>query len=122
MVKLKMAELKPGMVLSQDVKDLNGRILLSSGNRLSEKHIKIFKTWGVTEVAIEGADEPVKGGEKPLSGNVDEKAIEKIRQEMNSLFRHTDIRHPAIRELFNLCVTRKLADQVAGKSRTGDPA
>ncbi|MBI5427091.1 MAG: hypothetical protein HZA02_02295 [Nitrospinae bacterium] len=122
MVKLKIAQLKPGMVLAQDVKDLNGRVLLSSGNRLSEKHVKIFKTWGITEVAIERADESMKSGEKPLSGNVDEKAIEKMRQEMNSLFRHTDIKHPAIRELFNLCVTRKLASQAARENGTGAPA
>ncbi len=122
MIKLKIAELKPGMVLAQDAKDLNGRVLLSSGNRLSEKHIKVFKAWGVTEVAVEGADEPVESRGKPLSGNVDEKTIVKIRQEMNSLFRHTDIRHPAIRELFNLCVTRKLAGRVVRENGAGGSA
>lgn len=110
MVSLKLDELKEGMVLARDVKDRNGRVLLSSGQKIAEKHLKIFKAWGVTDVAVEGLREK-KREEVVLSGNVDPQEVEKIKREMSALFRHADIRHPAIRELFNLCVARKLKPQ-----------
>jgi putative nucleotidyltransferase with HDIG domain len=48
-------DLKQGMVLSEDVRDINTRLLLSKGQKIVPKHIRILKIWGVTEVNIVGA-------------------------------------------------------------------
>jgi HD-like signal output (HDOD) protein len=46
--------LEQGMVLSEDVRDINTRLLLSKGQKIVPKHIRILKIWGVTEVKIVG--------------------------------------------------------------------
>jgi putative nucleotidyltransferase with HDIG domain len=63
-------DLKQGMVLSEDVRDINTRLLLSKGQKIVPKHIRILKIWGVTEVNIVGAqvdqtvDMPARDPEK----------------------------------------------------------
>ena len=41
------------MILAEDVRDMNGRRLLTAGTDLNQKGLQILKTWGITEVAIE---------------------------------------------------------------------
>ncbi|MFQ5443371.1 MAG: hypothetical protein ACE5EK_02020, partial [Nitrospinales bacterium] len=53
----KLKSVKAVMVVEIDVKDLTGRVLLTSGNAILEKHIKIFKSWGITEVFIKGTQD-----------------------------------------------------------------
>ena len=86
---------------------------MSVGLKLNEKHLKILKAWGVTDVAVEEAVSKQEG--VSLFENIDPAAVEKIEREMKGMFRHADLRHPAVRELFNLCVARKLKAQEQGK-------
>lgn len=46
-------DLRPGMVLEQDVVLASGRRLLAKGAAIEEKHLRIFKAWGVTEAFVE---------------------------------------------------------------------
>ena len=49
--------LEQGMVLSEDVRDINTRLLLSKGQKIDPKHIRILKIWGVAEVNVVGAQQ-----------------------------------------------------------------
>ena len=49
--------LEQGMILSEDVRDINTRLLLSKGQKIVPKHIRILKIWGVSEVSVVGAVE-----------------------------------------------------------------
>ncbi|HEC20225.1 MAG TPA: HDOD domain-containing protein, partial [Gammaproteobacteria bacterium] len=51
---LNLQDLKPGMVLAADAKHHSGRVLLAAGTELTEKHLKVFHTWGLTEADIDG--------------------------------------------------------------------
>ena len=114
MVNVKLGKLEVGMVLSQNVKDRNGRVILTVGQKIAEKHLRILKAWGVTDVAVES---PVNEDKVIASlGSFDAGAVEKVESEMKRLFRQADLRHPAVRELFNLCVARKLKAQEQGES------
>ena len=109
MVNIKLGKLEAGMVLSQNVKDRSGRVLVTAGQKITEKHLAIFKDWGVTDVAIEspeGKTETIAS-----AGNFDPATVEKVERIMKDMFRHADLRHPAVRELFNLCVARNLKAQ-----------
>ncbi|MEJ2657650.1 MAG: hypothetical protein P8012_10715 [Desulfobacterales bacterium] len=44
--------LEVGMVLSEDVKDISSRLLLTKGQKIQSNHIRIFKIWGITEVSV----------------------------------------------------------------------
>ncbi len=54
MIKLNTEELKPGMILAQPVYNGHGVLLLESGARITKKNIRIFKSWGVPQVAVKG--------------------------------------------------------------------
>jgi len=93
-------KLKPGMVLDEEVKDINGRLLLKKDKKIQPDHIRIFKIWGITEVNIQGnngsKDEPIDPADPEL--------VEKIKKSTLDHFRHTDLEHPAVKEIFRISV------------------
>ena len=93
-------KLKPGKILAEEVRDINGRLLLARGNEIADNHIRIFKIWGVYEVAVEGPD---KGGDK-FDPDLNPEIFEQVHTTVLSLFRHTDLEHPIIKNIFNLAV------------------
>lgn len=106
-VSLRLEKLMFGMVLAQNVKDRNGRVLLTAGQAINENNLKMLKAWGITDVFVNIQ------GEKPEAVPPPQKEapvkVGKAEQEMRDLFRNADMRHPAVRELFNLCLARKMA-------------
>ncbi len=93
-------DLKEDMVLSDDVRDISGRLLLQKGQKLRENHVIIMKKWGITEVAI--ADEPTSEQNHEAQTKQNEPA--QIEQELKPVFKYVDLDHPAIKELFRLSV------------------
>ncbi|MBW1850582.1 MAG: HDOD domain-containing protein [Deltaproteobacteria bacterium] len=93
-------DLRDSMILSEDVRDINGRLLLQKGQKIKANHIRIIKKWGVTEINVVGtpADEL-----KTASQTAPDK-IEGIERETRRIFKHVDLNHPAIKELFRLSV------------------
>jgi HD-like signal output (HDOD) protein len=88
------------MVLSEDVIDINSRLLLAKGQKLQSKHIRIFKIWGITEVSVVGDQNEKINPES----DIDPDKLEKITEETKYHFKHVDLSHPAIHELFRLSV------------------
>ena len=54
MIRVKIEDLKPGMVLAKSVQNHQGVLLLEAGTRISKKNIRIFKSWGVPEFSVKG--------------------------------------------------------------------
>jgi HD-like signal output (HDOD) protein len=92
-------KLKPGMVLDEEVRDINGRLLLRKNKQILSAHIRIFKIWGITEVNIRG-----NNNKDALASSVDPQQIEKIKENTLDLFRHADLDHPAIKEIFRISI------------------
>ena len=88
------------MLLAEDVKDISSRLLLSKGQQIHQKHIRILKIWGVTEVSIEGEQE----GNFVIGPGHIEKANEDIFNEVKLAFKNLDIEHPLVHHLVNLSV------------------
>jgi HD-like signal output (HDOD) protein len=93
-------KLKPGKILAEEVRDINGRLLLARGNEIGANHIRIFKIWGVSEVAIEG---PARGNDK-FDPELNPEIVEQVQKTVKSLFRHVDLDHPVIKQIFDLAV------------------
>ena len=53
-------KLKPGQILAEEVRDINGRLLLARGSEILPNHIRIFKIWGISEVKVADAERPVR--------------------------------------------------------------
>lgn len=49
---LLLAELKPGLRLSRGVLSPQGALLAQPGDELTEKQIRLFKMWGVSEAEV----------------------------------------------------------------------
>lgn len=101
--------LSAGMQLKSDVCDRSGRMLLPAGGELTERHLKIFRTWGVLEADIE--DGGSLDAPQPLARvDVDPARLAAAEEAVRRLFRMNDPEHPAIRELMRICTARRVAD------------
>lgn len=101
MPNLNVDELKPGMVLAEDAVHLNGRVLLRAGAGIGEKHIRMLKTWGIYAVSVKGEGE---NDETAADDEIDPDKYAEADRRMRALFRHADLTHPAMAELFKLRV------------------
>jgi HD-like signal output (HDOD) protein len=93
-------ELKTGMVLADEVRDLSGKLLLEKGKTIRPDHFRIFKIWGVTEVNICGANRD----QNEFKPDFDSEQYKKTKEITLQTFRHNDCEHPAIEEIFRLSV------------------
>ena len=88
------------MILDEEVRDINGRLLLKKDKKIQSSHIRIFKIWGVTEVNIQGNN----GDKNPSVSPASPERVEKIKENTKNLFRFVDLEHPAIKEIFRISV------------------
>ena len=93
-------KLKPGHILVEAVRDINGRLLLASGNEIRSNHIRIFKIWGISEVKVAGDADRTDS----LDPKLDSELVDQVTNVLKVQCRHVDLEHPAIRELFKLAV------------------
>lgn len=106
MGRVAIENIEAGMVLAGDVHDRSGRMLLGGGAELTQKHLVIFRTWGVLEADIqgEGSDEAAT----PAPTDVDLLELAVAEEALVPLFRHTNRSHPAIIELMRLAALKKV--------------
>ncbi len=105
-------KLTPGMVLKSAVYDITGRLLLGEGAEICWKHITIFKTWGITEVEIEGDVDGDAVEDAVIQA--DEETLYMVRKELEELFSFTDLNNsPVTKEIFRLSVKYKI-DRIHG--------
>jgi len=53
-IRLKIDELKPGMILAQPVYNQQDLLLLEGDTSLTKKSIWMLKTWGIDQVSVKG--------------------------------------------------------------------
>ncbi len=104
MARINIKDVEPGMILSEDAVHSNGRILLKSGSKLSQNHIKIFKTWGVSTINIKNEAEEQFKAKKRHSPD----EINRVIQQKKNIFQHCDLKHPFINKLFRTSVKMSL--------------
>ncbi|MBK1724054.1 hypothetical protein [Thiocystis violacea] len=99
---MRIQEIQSGMLLGKDVYDPNGHILMRAGVRITERHIKAFKSWGIQEASIapdaDGAPEPVR----------DPKAVAEIHALLDTQFSLSNRGHPVVEVIYDLCLQRAL--------------
>lgn len=108
-------KLAEGLVLASDVLDRSGRMLLASGVELTTRHIRMLMAWGIAEADIAGVDVPQQ--QPVASSKVDDALLQPMEEELKLIFSNVDLEHPAMAELFRLCLLRK----VSGETRQAQP-
>ncbi len=92
--------LRPGKILAEEVRDINGRLLLAKGNEIGANHIRIFKIWGISEVRVVG---PARANDK-FDPELDPEMFEQVSETVKALFRHADLENPVVKKIFSLAV------------------
>lgn len=106
MGKVAIENIETGMVLASDVLDRSGRMLLGAGAELTQKHLVIFRTWGVLEADIEGIGSDSTADAIPA--DVDPLQLAAAEGALAPLFKNCNCSHPAIIELIRLAALRKV--------------
>ena len=105
MPRARAEQLKEGMVVAGDVKNIDGMLLVSTGTTLSARQIDILQTWGVTEVEIQSTGESEGAGD-PLALLPPEK-LAQLTAELKARFWQSDNLSPVQVEIFNLMLYRQ---------------
>ncbi|GFK93408.1 hypothetical protein NNJEOMEG_01240 [Fundidesulfovibrio magnetotacticus] len=100
---MRVSDLRPGLVLSQPVRDVNGRLLMGSGMRLSDRAISVLKSWGVAAVAVQGERQPSLAD---AGDNIPEELAARAQDLAAGRLARNDLTHPFVQDVFRLCVPR----------------
>ena len=100
MLLVALDKLKDGAVLSEDVRDTNGRLLLTKGKPIDADQIRLLKIWGVPEVEIEAQEQSVAS----KRDDKEEGKRLKIEHTVQTIFQHIGINHPAIELIYNAAI------------------
>lgn len=93
-------DIKPGMKLEKDLVCPNGRFLLPSGSTLEDKHIKIARSWGITEAYIEGTDRETLNME--AEARIAPEIMQAAADVLAGKYSHVDLTIPAMHEIYRL--------------------
>jgi hypothetical protein len=80
-------------------------LLAPAGCELTERHISILETWGITEVAVEASEE-TQAPVDPLS-QLSPGKLARLQHELRDIFWEYDESNPIHAEIFNLMLRRK---------------
>ena len=112
MAKVNVNDLQPGMVLNTPVMTPMGAILLNQGVMINDKHISIFKKWGIWEIDIQGLSDQEADAENEKKLTAEE--MDRIHQDLSLQF-ITGTEHPVMSEIFR--IIKKIKIQEALKDR-----
>lgn len=95
-------DLEAGMMLAEDVRDQQGRLLMPAATELTERHLRAFQLWGILGVKIRRPGEV----EEPRELAVAPELLAEAEQIVRERLRHNNPSDPVIAELQRICVAR----------------
>jgi len=111
MANLRVDDLKAGMILDQPVRNRQGVLLLDAGSRITDKSIRIFKSWGVQEIAVIGDRPDAKGAD----GQAEYHGKDKIEKQLQEKFSDV-LQDPVMAAIFKAARSRLVQDLQKGGS------
>jgi len=115
---INIKDLKADMVLSGDIKDCRGRLLIGKGTVLNEKYLRICRMWGVVEADVQGVS-PEELYASAIN-HFDAATVAAADKLVQDRFCYNDMGHPAIRELVRVCTLWIAAGKTPGPEAKRD--
>lgn len=106
MPKLKTDALEPGMILAEDLKTSEGRMLLPRGAMITEAHIRTCRVWGIVEANVH-SDEDENSDEVTSLSELDPQVLDACKIMAAQRFVLNPSSHPAVKEMAKLYVLRQ---------------
>lgn len=100
------------MVLADDLVDVTGRFLLPHGAVIQEKHLRVMKSWGVTEADIEGIDQ-VQAASRTMEA-LDPELLKKCEEHLAPIFGESCQAHEVMQEIRRQSVLHLVKKCAAG--------
>jgi hypothetical protein len=91
-------ELAQGMIVGEDVTTPGGRLILSSGTKLEDRHIRFLQRWGISRVNIQGEIDPGALSYDQISAQT----LSELEGYLNPCFACNDINDPLIRKVYDI--------------------
>ncbi len=85
------------MEVETAVTDASGRVLVTENTLLNETHLKAFRAWGISAVAIRSGEDGVE---------INRELTEAELEALEIRFTHVDLDYPPGRALFDICLER----------------
>ena len=104
MPRVKTGELKEGMVVARDVKNIDDMLLLPANSVLAGRQINNLKAWGVAEIDVEVSD--LVENQDPLA-RLSPEVVEQLTAEIKARFWQGDESNPVVAEVFKLMLWRR---------------
>jgi len=104
-------DLQPEMILAADLMSPQGRLLLPKGTALNKDHLRIFRTWGISEAEIDNVSLQDLAPSDNLK-SIDQKIIDASEALADSRFLLANREHPVtqrLMKLFVMKVSRRMA-------------
>lgn len=92
------------MKLIKPVTDSYGNPMIDAGLQLTEKHLRLMKTWGVEKVEILSDEEPPEQA-VPEKNSEDWEAL---HSELLPFFIKANLEHPVMKEIFRLSALSRI--------------
>ena len=115
MIRLKIDELKPGMILARSVYNQQGLRLLEKDSALTKKQIWMIKTWGIDQVSVKG--EPQEDDRADFTAEFENK--ETIEKELKAKFADV-IDDPIMQEIMK-AAGRQLQKRLSEPKKENEP-
>lgn len=103
--------LRPGMVVSTEILNMDGHLIMPAGTELTENRIETLLAWGIIEIDIEDGTENATEEDAELSED-----IQQFMQTLKPRFKFCDTQSPVVTELMQICAERLAIKQAKQKS------
>ena len=98
-MKITISELKEGMTLAKDVTSPNGQLLLKGGAPITDKHIRAFKMWGISEFEMDGENDLPKS-------EFTAEILAKADNQLQFRFFGSNLSNPVLSKIYSFCLNR----------------
>ena len=115
MIRLKIDELKPGMILARSVYNLQDILLLEKDTPLTKKRIWMIRTWGIDQVSIKG--QPIEDNRTDFEVELENK--ETIEKELKAKF--ADVLEDPIMQEIMKAAGRQLQKRLSHPKKENEP-
>lgn len=103
-------KVQEGAVLESDISD-NGQILIKGGLKLTERHLKLCRSWGIVELPIKGAD--ANQLEQDFLASIPPEIMAEVEKKRDQVFKLLDPLHPSTAILSQIYFFRKLKEHAS---------
>ena len=117
MPKVKLDDLREGMIVAADVRNLDDMLLLPAEAQLTARHITVLRSWGVSEVHVQSSNEADDASD-PLR-RLPPETLARMEEKLRSIFWKFDPAQPLHQTILRLMLLRQ-ARRVLAHHATSD--